>query len=138
MNALDNVTLLNLAIGDQNTEMDLHIDTVNDGATSLLGNGGPSVTVPVRRLDDVLSEHGIEPREVFLMKVDVEGAEPMVFKGAERLLREGSPVIIFEALTKEKLRECEEVLKGFGYVVEAIDETNYLARKTRSKTSTRE
>lgn len=129
LNALDNVLLLNFALGDENTTMNLHIDTVNDGATSLVRDTGPVVEVPVRRLDDVLAEQGIDPKDVFLMKVDVEGAEPLVFKGAQRLLREGSPVIVFEALTGEKLQECKEILESFGYVVEPIDETNYLARK---------
>ena len=129
LNSLDNVVLFNLALGDRNTTMDLYIDTVNDGATSLLWGDGPAVTVPVRRLDDILAEQNIDPREVFLIKVDVEGAEPLVFKGAERLLREGSPTIIFEALTEEKLRECKSILKKLGYVVEPIDSSNYIAKK---------
>ena len=48
--------------------------------------------MPTVRLDDYFS-----PRErISFMKVDVEGAEREVFKGAERILREQSPLLIFE------------------------------------------
>jgi FkbM family methyltransferase len=67
-----------------------------DPAPSVSANGGPaSITVPVTTLDDLLD--GPPPA---LIKVDVEGAELMVFKGATKTLAAGNgaaaPVLLFE------------------------------------------
>lgn len=53
------------------------------------------VTVRTRRLDDVIADAGLG--RVDVVKCDVEGAELLVFAGAERLLREDRPVVIVEA-----------------------------------------
>jgi FkbM family methyltransferase len=50
------------------------------------GSGG-ALSVPVRRLDDCLDEWGVA--SVDLLKIDVEGHEPAVFRGAERALASG-------------------------------------------------
>jgi FkbM family methyltransferase len=44
------------------------------------------------RLDDVITE------KVSLIKIDVEGAELFVLQGAQRILSESRPVVLFEAL----------------------------------------
>lgn len=50
-----------------------------------------SVTiVPTLRLDDLSIEH------VDVLKIDVEGAEPLVLRGAEATIERDHPVIIFE------------------------------------------
>lgn len=72
-------------------------ETLNSGGAYLLRNGtGPltgnlSTSVPVVRLDDVVAG-----RPVRLIKMDVEGAEPQVVRGARRLLREDRPIILSE------------------------------------------
>lgn len=47
-------------------------------------------TVQVKRLDDLVSS------PVHYIKIDVEGAEMGVFRGAERIIREHRPVLMFE------------------------------------------
>jgi FkbM family methyltransferase len=56
--------------------------------------GGPTETRTVRceRLDDVLAD-GVHPRFV---KIDVEGAEALVLRGALRTLRAHRPLVAFE------------------------------------------
>ncbi len=49
--------------------------------------------VPVRTLDSLVAEHGLKPK---LIKIDVEGAEGLVFGGAWQTLREYRPVILAE------------------------------------------
>jgi FkbM family methyltransferase len=51
-----------------------------------------TIEVEVLRLDDVVRD-GLVPK---LIKIDVEGAEMGVLRGAERTLRELRPVVIFE------------------------------------------
>ena len=48
--------------------------------------------MPIARLDDEL---GIS-QNVKLMKLDAEGAEPLIFRGAELFLRHIRPVILCE------------------------------------------
>jgi FkbM family methyltransferase len=55
------------------------------------GNQGLAFECEIVRLDDVI-DGGVS-----FLKVDVEGAELFVLRGAERILRESRPVILFEA-----------------------------------------
>jgi FkbM family methyltransferase len=54
----------------------------------------PVIPVPVRRLDDLLVECGVDPRDVGLLWMDVQGHEPHVLEGAPGLLATGVPLII--------------------------------------------
>jgi FkbM family methyltransferase len=86
---------------------------------------GTSITVPVTTLDDIVA--GKRPA---LMKVDVEGAELMVFKGATKVLHAGrdgdGPVILFEhngycahfGITPADIRRY---LNEAGYTIHLLD-----------------
>jgi FkbM family methyltransferase len=52
-----------------------------------------SVTVPTLPLDDIFVRKGIGPA---LVKIDVEGAEQLVFEGARNFIRTCKPIILFE------------------------------------------
>jgi len=52
------------------------------------------ICVPVQRLDDYVTANRV--RHVDFMKADVEGAEHLVLKGAENVLKQYSPVIMLE------------------------------------------
>ena len=52
------------------------------------------ISVPVRKLDDYVAAHNI--RDIAFMKIDVEGAEHLVLKGAENVLKHYCPVIMLE------------------------------------------
>lgn len=72
-------------------------ETLNTGGAYLLRPGTSPLTgnleqpVPVAALDDLTFQ-----RPVRLIKMDVEGAEPLVVRGAVRLLQEDRPVILSE------------------------------------------
>ena len=65
--------------------------------------------VDVRRLDDA----GFD--DVRLMKIDVEGAEPMVLRGARETLRRCRPVVVAEAGTAAERDAVDAELLPLGY-----------------------
>lgn len=81
------VTVLGHALGGSEGTGRLEVpDPTQLGLSSLRGNqGGDAVAVRVRPLDAVLQEHGVA--DVALLKVDVEGYEEEVFRGASDLVR---------------------------------------------------
>lgn len=86
-----NVLPVQLALGDQPGTVPLYQSCTNRGGLSLCEQNVEDrdvtsvVQVPVQRADDVL---GGRLRRLALVKVDVEGAEPLVVSGMERILRE--------------------------------------------------
>jgi FkbM family methyltransferase len=91
-NALAHVTPLAVAAAARHGTMALAgFDEAGEnwGLSSLAGAGGagPTFQVPARPLDDVLDGLGVGP--VDLVKVDVEGAEPLVLAGMERGIARG-------------------------------------------------
>jgi FkbM family methyltransferase len=100
LNRCKNVAVQEMALGDQNTDSDLYV--VEDwaaGCNSLRPPDVPARTSPVSvhvvRLDDWLAEQRID--RVDFIKLDVEGAELSILKGAQGLLKGASrPVILSE------------------------------------------
>jgi FkbM family methyltransferase len=68
--------------------------------------------VPVISIDLFVQRTGIVPD---VIKIDVEGAELSVLKGAQAVLRSSKP-LVFLSIHSDKLREeCLELLSGLGY-----------------------
>lgn len=84
------------------------------------GAAPTSETVPAMTLDALVERHGLNPA---LVKVDVEGAEKLVFSGANNLLTRLRPVVISE-LSQTLLRvfgadarDIVRMFEGLDYVV---------------------
>ena len=88
------ITTEHCALGEEERTIVIRFDerTENWGNTSLLDQTGSSQQeVPMRRLDQVWEKWG-RPR-IKLVKLDVEGLEHEVLKGAERFLKECPPAV---------------------------------------------
>lgn len=114
----DQVTIVKSAAGDSVESLQIsHIDASNLGAikvepTSLVEN---QLTVRQIRLDD-LSKH----RDVGLIKIDVEGFEANVLRGARELIGKHRPVIVTEAHSPVAYRTLARLLSDYDYVPLAI------------------
>jgi len=81
------------------------------------------IEVPARRLDEVLEEVAIE--HVDLLKVDVEGFEADVFRGAHNLLTgKRPPLVVFEfcdwaeaRVPNARIGDAQRLLFNYGYSI---------------------
>jgi FkbM family methyltransferase len=117
LNRLANVLVERVAASDWDGEAELHV--ANDPAfhsTVAVHEGrevGRSLRVPVTRLDTMWMRLG-RPA-VSAIKIDVEGAELAVLRGAETLLRETRPALLLEANTAEQGRALADWLAQRSY-----------------------
>ena len=126
LNNLKNTTLINKALSDKKGKLKLYLAKGNWGHLSLVEKVGEKYEeVEVDTLDNILKELKIS--KVDLIKIDVEGAENLVLKGALETLKKSHPKIIFEAWDKNHLDKIKKVLEPLNYKIKQIDEMNYFA-----------
>jgi len=94
---LDNVTVEAKAVFSHSGAQDLFVPSGHSPGASLThkaveAESFTTLSVPVVALDDYFADSD----RVALLKIDVEGAELGVFKGAERILRRHAPLLVFE------------------------------------------
>jgi FkbM family methyltransferase len=118
LNGFSNVTINELALSDHTGTAKLNLPDPTDSnwGTSSLVHRSSSPTaileVPLDTLDIYCAARGITRLD--FMKVDVEGAEHLVFRGAEKTLERLRPLIIFEC-NAESVAEAYALLEKLGY-----------------------
>ncbi|MBK8467145.1 MAG: FkbM family methyltransferase [Chloracidobacterium sp.] len=135
----DNVMINNLALGNEEKDVELHVFAdMPDGHSSISTFGHAdyeTFTSKMTTLDSYLSEHEID--NVSIVKMDVEGAELMALQGASKLFEQ-------ERLPIFEIEMALATSKGFGYIPNdliefirskasydfyAIDETHFTLQK---------
>jgi len=114
MNSAANVTIVENALGDHN------------GTACFDSSRGPSAAsisdvgdqVQVRTLDSLCASSGIPGPTV--LKIDVEGFEMPVLKGAEATIKRYRPSIVLSAHGWKNRDDCLHLLEGWGYHVEVF------------------
>lgn len=116
-NHLSNTTIFPIAIGEQNGETKIHLPSDLAFASVVTSTKeaaeNDTVTVPLKTLDSIWEETG--EKKIKLIKIDVEGAELSVLKGATKLLQKNKPLLLIEAATENKREEINQYLSQFGY-----------------------
>jgi FkbM family methyltransferase len=126
-NRSDNVKLFRLALADALGIAYLeNLETANSGLARVVTQigGEPVVEVQCEALDAIVEREPIS--QVDLVKVDVEGLEPAVLRGAERLLTRDKPLVFFEV---NALRQSDcgftapsiEILLDMGYDLYGVE-----------------
>ncbi|WP_372693493.1 FkbM family methyltransferase [Brevundimonas sp.] len=113
---LDNIVIEAAAVSDRSGHCDLYVPSPGSPEASIAPiAGAETLRVPMVSLDDYFNDGS----RVALLKVDVEGAELDVFKGAERILRQHRPVLLFECeqrhLRTGTVYDCFSYLEARGY-----------------------
>jgi FkbM family methyltransferase len=103
LNGLTNLLGFHSALGDYDGQAVLRVNVAGKDGLNTLGEPAHEDSdvvgteiVPITTLDDFLRKRSI--RSVDVMKIDVEGAELFVLRGARELLeRPGAPLILYES-----------------------------------------
>lgn len=96
-----NVTVHEMALSNFNGEVQLFVPSDDSMASLGVCKGGRSIHCPAARLDSLDLPHPA------FIKCDVEGAELMVFRGAEKILdRKDAPVLLFEQSSEAMAALC--------------------------------
>ena len=117
---LGNVKVEAKAVYSRSGDGELFLPSGHQPGASLLPNAvqGESFTtlsVPTIALDDYFAASD----RITLLKIDVEGAELDALKGAERILRQHAPLLVFECenrhLAPRRVQDVFSWLEGQGY-----------------------
>ena len=122
MGRYSNVKVLGKAVGDKNGQATLFIGQHSGGHSLLydsrLIKDDSFITVPTVTLTKFLGDKVVD-----LIKVDVEGAEWMVLKGAERVMQNIKSWVI-EVHNLDRLNEMEKLLQSHGYKTKWLDQNH--------------
>jgi FkbM family methyltransferase len=119
MNAVHNATVLRAAVSDRTGAA-----TFQKGKSHSMGHltdrsDEDGIAVELVSLDDLIFK-GILPLPDY-MKIDVEGAELSVLKGAQHLLTAGRPTIFLATHGSEVHSQCLSLLRSLGYDCQPVD-----------------
>jgi FkbM family methyltransferase len=126
------VTVEQLALADYTGRTEFHFLPGSPAYSSLLtrpeietGQLVRELSVDVRRLDDCIPENV----PIAFIKIDVEGAEAGVLRGATEILKRDQPVVVFECASA-RLADCAGALAGTGLQVSLL--ADHLAGRRRA------
>lgn len=120
LNSCSNIEIIEAAVSDKEGRV-----SFSEGESSFTGklNEEGRLKVISITLDDLLKEGKILPPNI--IKIDVEGAEYQVLKGAFDILKKYKPALILSIHNVESFTNCISFLEGLNYQLESIDDENY-------------
>jgi len=135
----NHIIMNDYCLGNNDGVVDIHIPNYSVGLSSIidrpvfkaLGQDIHTVTVKIEKLDTYCEKNNIT--EIEFMKVDVEGAEKMIFEGATQMLASNKiksgifeiGQTLYDANTSET--EIVSLLEQYGYHInKSIDAYNYI------------
>lgn len=110
-NLNDDVKVLPFALGDTNEEARLiYPNDCNDGMARVEKGADKGETIQIKTLDDYKLD------KVVLLKIDVEGMELNVIKGAIKTIKRNRPVVFVELQTVEEYNAFRSFLYAEEYI----------------------
>ena len=112
LNRFENIEPVHAGLGDSAGSAMLALDR----AIRLDGRAGEPQPAELVTLDDYVARHAISRLD--LVKIDTDGAEPAVLRGAGRALERFKPIVVIELGAREKGSAAESIdlLRHHGYV----------------------
>jgi FkbM family methyltransferase len=139
INGLQNVELLNTALGEQQGFRAMLVADSDGralgGASRILAQGSENIPgrtemVPISTIDEVVPSN----RKVSIMHLDVEGYERQVLAGAVKTIQRCLPIIVLETLPEEEW--LHDSILCFGYHVSQKVDANTVLTPHEQKLAT--
>lgn len=117
---INNYSIYDCALGetDGSGTIVLPDDAMHDSGMARVEPGGTENTVKITTLDSVVADWEIAHNNggyISVIKIDVEGMEAAVLKGARKTILRYRPHIFVEAATVGEMHEINEYLSHMGY-----------------------
>jgi FkbM family methyltransferase len=111
----------------------------NPTSGRLLGVPSPPIADRTERIrvNAVTLDEACAGRPVDLVKIDVEGAEAKVLRGARHVIEEHRPTIVIECLPEGPWREIESMLRSLAYEFHHLRDIGKVPTRTLYPDSTR-
>lgn len=122
LNGLKNILIRHEALSDQTGEAEFHVPALTGSGGGSLRDLHPEEGESQKFSVKLLPLDSLTLEKIDFMKIDVEGAELAVVKGALRSIRESLPTIFIELLRKwmkpfdSSPQDVSELLLGLGYL----------------------
>lgn len=134
MQANQNLTAVQAGLSDKTGELNLYIDGSNPGGHSYSKDNVRKIesdqTTRVYSLDEYLHSSKVS-LPVSLIKIDVQGFEVKVIRGAQKTIMHHHPIVFCEVTPKaaknsgDDVQELLEFFQKENYTIQFIDTTNY-------------
>ena len=118
LNELRNVTLLQTAVADRNGVLEFSI-AKNNAMGFITGQAHGPYKVPAVSLDNLIDDGVVPAPDV--IKMDVEGAESLVLRGARKFLNRKRATIFVALHGDDQKRQCIEILRSSGYEIHLLN-----------------
>lgn len=131
------VQVISMALGDHMGTTEFYLSKMNFGRNSIteIKKASEKVSVSITTLDDYLSNHPEDSVE--LIKIDIEGAEALMLKGASGTIEKYRPIILFESwlidsgVFEEINCEATTIIRNHRYEFFDINESGQLIHITK-------
>ncbi|MFH8087017.1 MAG: FkbM family methyltransferase [Candidatus Aenigmatarchaeota archaeon] len=128
INRIKNVVPIKIALSNKNGKVFLSDLCMDTGHVKIVKKG--KIIAFVSTLNRIMRKMKISPKDVDLVKIDVEGEEENIIKGATTLLKKGNPILIIEC----RPEKMEKLLLNYGYhKVSVLDYHNAMFSRTTEK-----
>lgn len=110
-----NIKAINIGASSKSAILKFRNNKSNVGASRIVDrNSTHDFEIKVNKIDNIINDK----EKIRLIKIDVEGHESHVIKGATDIIRKNYPIIVFE-------QEANEIKNGTSHVVDILKEIGY-------------
>lgn len=122
---LDNVTLNEVALSDNNGSGIMTTKDINSGMSTLAETRWQKETFPHTVETRTLDSYDLP--EMDFIKIDVEGWEGQVFEGAKDTIMKYKPIMYVE-IWPNNLKHINDILSQMGYETTKMSKQNYICK----------